>query len=923
MPVSFLEALMGMHVDTSGLEEGLKKAEAAAEQSTKKIAGNFGLMATGIATAIAGTIVAALEMSIKKTAEYGLEMEHLGARMGMTAQQAAVLSGVFERQGVNVNTAARAMQMMAMQVKQTQQSLDPFQTRMGQLLGTLRDTSGHALNMGQVLDLARQKIGAAATETDKLQTAQALFGTRIGGQVLPVLKLSNEEWDKQKASVEKSIGPVQQAADAALQYKQASAALEQSFRGIELEIGTKLLPTLSQWILDMQNGLTTIKDWIESSKALSTVFGAVKDAFTLKPVRDGAEAATSAILFGLEKIGVVAKGTTENFANMAKYQKDAADASTEAAKKKEEEAAAQQALTDEINETEKVENQLVSIASKRVDIAEKLLAAGKGTQGDVDLAVQEKLLELAKQRASLEEDLAKAPTTDQRLEVEEKLQQNKLANLDTLAKQAASMFKDEEAELRAQGALNLGNEIELLQKRLGDENILKNERLKIEGDLAEKRKQYAEELVSISTKLGLMSVDQEISYRKQKAAELLGKGDVVGASQEVLKARDLSLQQFDKQVEFVKKLHTVSIQSEIEFQKQKLEVVKGNAEQEMQVISQIADLDKQLYDRRLQFALTYTQNTIDAYRKMQQATGQDASAVSGSKESLTFAQAANEAERARFQNARDITDVAAHGGTEEARNTAVQQAQAGLKQFEEMVQLGKELTDGMKSQRDAFTDLLKAASGGEEVRAPGGPSPTVGSITSSIEGLATQGLNRSTAVPQLDTSFTDLATRLRDVLNTNVSNLINFGQAVGDAAKKISAITGVPLNPGASGPGGGIVSAGSPQQSPQFGGGTSTVAPPTVGPGSIPTTATPQVGVGGTGGSGGTGTDALVKAIQDLGSTMDKQTEAITAAQQNSAAQIDEAIARIQASRAQVAVTVGVDPNSGDILTTSKLLDQL
>src|SRR5437899_4977773 len=73
--VSLLEAIMGTHVDLKGLEEGIKKAERLAEDGAKRIAEHFGLVGIGIATALTGAILGALEQAIKKTAEWGLRSE--------------------------------------------------------------------------------------------------------------------------------------------------------------------------------------------------------------------------------------------------------------------------------------------------------------------------------------------------------------------------------------------------------------------------------------------------------------------------------------------------------------------------------------------------------------------------------------------------------------------------------------------------------------------------------------------------------------------------------------------------------------------------------------------------------------------------------------------------------------------------------
>ena len=914
--VDFLQVLAEMGVDTSKFEQALENAERKAEQSTKKISGHFNTLAIGVATAIASTVLIALEQAIKKTADWGLEMEHLGNRLGMTAGQAAVLTGVLEKQGINANVAARAFQIMAMEARQTQESLDPFSTRLGKVLGTLRDTNGQLLNTSQIFDMAREKIRAAGDATQQLQTAQQIFGSRMGGQLLPVLKLSNDEWARQKNQVESALGPVDKAAEAALQYKAAMAGLQQEMRGLQLEVGTKLIPTLAQWISDMQGGLHTIKDWIDHSKILSAALTAVKDAITLKGVREGASAGTEIFLKLGEAVHLYEKGTAENFRHMAEWQKQAADAATDLEKKKMAEADAQNAVAEGLQRSEKIESQLVKIAGDKVKLAEKAFEAGAGDRDEIELAVQQKLLLLTEQRASLEKDLKTTGLTeDQRLDIEDKLMQNKLQAVDVVAQKVKEQYKDEEALLKANGMLNLGNEIQLLEKRLGDERIVGNERLKIEGELYDKRKQFAEESVKAARDLGIMSVDQELEYRKQKAAVSLGQGDVVGAAQELKKIQDLQIKQVEQVFEFTKKIRVVSLQEEMDFQKQKLALFKGNAEEEMKIIGQIADLDKQLYEKRLELGLTYTNTIIDQYTKMSNL------GKKGGGELMTFDQARVDAQRKLIEETQRVREIGgAMGGTDEERAFAVQWAQQIQKRIEDMQAAGRELDDVMTDAGAAAKDLLKSAAGGEEVRAPGGPSPTVGSIMSSSEGLATQGLARGSDIPRLDTSFTDLAVRIRDTLLGVVPNVQNFANAVADATRKIAASTGFTPSPGIVGPGGGIVGAGTPEQVQSISPGSP--APATVGPGGAPVQPTTQIGING----GGSNSD-VVTAIKELGSRLDKSSSDFKDAMQTQAAQNREEVSRaiadvLSARQPGVKVSVGLDPGTGDLLV-SKIEQEL
>lgn len=816
--VSLLEAIMGTSVDLKGLDTGLEKAERRAEEGAQKIAGHFGLMATTISVAIAGAVLVALEKAIRTTAEWGLEMEHLSNRMGVTTREAATLVGVMERFGVNAQMGARAMQMLSMQVQNTQNSLDPFATRLGRVLGSLRDGSGHAMNMVQVLELVRQKVSTAATDSDKLKIATELLGARIGGQLIPMLKLSNEEWDRQKASVSSTLGPVEKAAEQALAYRNATAALQQSFRGLEVEIGTRLLPEVTKitgyWA-----------KWLESVRETGNVF-------SLKNFTMAADK--------MHETELHAAAATTN-------QEKLADASERVAQ--------------EIELTEQNERKIVAAVRERVALEEKALALGM--DNNISGAVEQALAQLEEQRRKLESELQQNLTPDQRLRIEAEITKNRIEAVETVRRADAATYKHEE------------------------------------------------EAIKHMLDLRIVGIDFEIAYRKQKAAEMIGKGDIFGAAGEIAKARDLAVKQEDQVMEFTKKIRIVSLQSEIDYQKEKLELAKGNAEAEMKILGEIADLDKQMYDQRLEFALNYTKKTTDAYMAMMKATGQTADEAGPPGEELTFAQAGRAAERMQFQQARTLRDIAAHGGTAEARNLAIQQAQDVYKDIEGRQKAGTGMSEGLKELGNAARELLRAAAGGEEVRAPGGPSPTIGSLLSPAEGLATATLARGSDIPRLDTSFTDLAVRVRDVLLSATSYVQGFSTALQTAGQKLSSQFGIAFTPG-TGPGGGVTSL------PTEGSGVlatnqQNLAPATTAPGGTPTASTLQIGIGSLGGS-----DIAVRLSKLEEAISSGNRELIDALNNTSAANAESlvnALQEVRAARAKVDVTVGVDPSSGEMLT--------
>jgi hypothetical protein len=288
---------------------------------------------------------------------------------------------------------------------------------------------------------------------------------------------------------------------------------------------------------------------------------------------------------------------------------------------------------------------------------------------------------------------------------------------------------------------------------------------------------------------------------------------------------------------------------------------------------------------------------------------------------MTFGQARVDAERKLIEESRTASSIAGGGGgTEAQRNWATQWAQQIFKQVNDLESAGKDVSSTLKDAADSARDVLRAASGGEEVRAPGGPNPTVGSIMSSVEGLATQGLARGSDIPRLDTSFTDLAVRIRDVILGVIPNFQNFSNALAAATKSITGSTGNQINlPPTLGPGQIQFGAGSPGQASPTG--TGTPAQPTFGLTTGPVGGTPPsggTGVVSVGGQtvefnqGGTSTNDLTQAIKDLNDRLqnafsDKFSSAVSDA-------VAEGVSSSLSGGGPVQIAVGVDPGTGDLL---------
>lgn len=876
------------HLETSQRIQELtiksKELEGAIEKIgiTSKVV--FGAM-LGVVTLVVGVIGSAL----MKTVEWGEELEVLGGRLGMSATEAGTFIGVMERFGIQTNVAVRSLTAMEREIVQTQNSLDPLNTKMGNLLGTLRKTNGEAMNMSEVFDLARQKVLSTSDETQRMQIGLALGGQRV----LTVLKLSNEEWDKQKASVTASLGPVERAAAESLAYKEAVGQLEQTFRGLQITMGTKLLPILTDTIRGFADLVAEMKKAGEESPRLAKLFSEINP---LKAISEGFKTMTLVNAWIDEKLGAVPKGTTDALKNMdklAQAQKDKALADEEQEKKNKKKEADQELALHR-------EQQMVALSKENVELSEKANKIGIGTLEQTKEALEHEQAKLAIRRHDLEAQLAGARggnDPDALFQAQVSLRRNEIETAELVSRYAENRYKDEEQATKALGAWNIGAEINLLQRKLNDERIQGDTRLALEAEIYEKRKAYAESAIKIARDLGFASIDQEISYRKGKAAELLGKGDVIGAGGEIVKARQLAIQQADSSLDLLKKFRIVSMQDDIEYQKSKLALVKGNAEEEMKILNNVAALDKQLYDARLTYSLNYTQKTLAAYLELQKITGTAATEAHKPGEQNTFEQAGRDTERQLVDTARTLRDVGEHGGTDESRASAVKTSQAIFAQIEEAQKTGQKISEGLKIAGEAAKVVLERASGGR-IRKPG-------ELSSDAENLSKQiGINAS-EIPRLDTSFVDMATNLRDVLLGAIPNIQAFSDSLAAGTKQISAVTGFVPNKGL-GPGGDVTTGVSQGNAPLATGG-----------GAAPPPQNPNLGVGGnftrSDGSGA----AVLSGGKDIASSLKEHSDSLTAALKDHVIQQNQALLdslNTALANNQQSINITVDPDSGNIM---------
>jgi len=415
---------------------------------------------------------------------------------------------------------------------------------------------------------------------------------------------------------------------------------------------------------------------------------------------------------------------------------------------------------------------------KAIKEAEQLGIVGTRERHD---AVEKERAVIEARRQEVERELANPALTEtQRIAAQQRLLQLRIQDEKLVQAEAMDGYKQQELALKAIGALSLQQEIEILSRKLEDNSIVGDQRLKIEAELYQKQKQYAETMVKAARAAGVIGPGEERAFHERRAAEALSKGNIPMAWEESVKARDIQVKEEESVFQFIQKLRIVGYAEEVDFQKRKLELLKGNAEEERKILGQIADTEKKLYDERLQSGLSYTKTMADQYKKMQQAAG-------GGGEETSFERSRVEAGGNWFEMARQAQDWGQHG-TAQQQEWAVEFFQELRKTIEALKRENLPVPPEYMQYWAVGREVLSRASG-----RPMGEIPAVpGSQTSPAEGFLNAGLARSTEVPRLDTSFVDVQIRLRDVLQSVIPNIMNFGNAIAATTARMGGVAAFP-----------------------------------------------------------------------------------------------------------------------------------
>lgn len=212
----------------------------------------------GVATAAAG----ALAFLGHAGGDLVTENMRIASTLGLTSEEAHKLALTFENAGSSGTVLIRMGGILSTTMTQAADAIakghEPSlkaRTLMDELGVSILDTNGKLRSQGEVLTEALTKLGNMEDKTAAARIASELFGSRMAGQVIPVIAHWNELSQTASEQAEKLSGGMKDGDEKAIKYHESMTELNVVFQ----ELSLKALPALI-------GGMEGLKDAIDAAE---------------------------------------------------------------------------------------------------------------------------------------------------------------------------------------------------------------------------------------------------------------------------------------------------------------------------------------------------------------------------------------------------------------------------------------------------------------------------------------------------------------------------------------------------------------------------------------------------------------------------------------------------------------------------------
>ena len=268
IPIKIGEAFVELVTDGRKLTAGLNDAEKQVVASTNAMSAKFKAIGT-VMTAVGGVITAAFTALIYKTVQAGDELWDMSQRTGIAVEKLSALGYAAKQSGTDMGTVETSLKFLARAMADTAAGTGTAKDTFDKLGIAVKDSEGKLRPTIDVMKDVATAISGMTNETEQTVVATELFGSRMGTQLLPMLKLGGNEIDNlMKKAKELGIVFSSEDAQAADEFKDKMNDLKEVLGAAARSLANVLIPTLMEYAKKAVEIIKKVREWADAHKPL-------------------------------------------------------------------------------------------------------------------------------------------------------------------------------------------------------------------------------------------------------------------------------------------------------------------------------------------------------------------------------------------------------------------------------------------------------------------------------------------------------------------------------------------------------------------------------------------------------------------------------------------------------------------------------
>lgn len=231
-----------MNQAAAGTDKAAGSMSDSIKSSTSQMSSALETFKTAVGTIGIG-IVSAFGSAAKSTLEYEKALLSLSRTSGMSIESASKLSFASTQYGVSAEDLGRNIGILSRNLDTMQKGADSSSSVFNRFNIAVEDGNGKLLPTEQILMNVADRFKSMPDGMEKTALSMGLFG-RSGQQMVPMLNQGSEGLQKMGVTAEK-LGLVMKDTSALTAYNQAQRQWTATLKGLELQMGTAVLPVLT------------------------------------------------------------------------------------------------------------------------------------------------------------------------------------------------------------------------------------------------------------------------------------------------------------------------------------------------------------------------------------------------------------------------------------------------------------------------------------------------------------------------------------------------------------------------------------------------------------------------------------------------------------------------------------------------------